>query len=284
VSVYENAFLGPEDSSSNGAILDEKAVFFIQTCGGTIWPDGNSCGHTGICSNHAFYKSMRDYKYTEDPWKSAFPELLAYDATPDSGSWYCAARRSCPMASWNNTVICNSAVGSNRVLANRAVWPSDPESSQRDDAIEGNTVPARIDALTEYGNKAGSTFTDNEQAIDLIESKGMADVLLLASRVAQAAEGCSECFERCEEGARTGAARSELAGRNNNPCSSVWALNGMASCDTCTGNEGMRHCAARYLPNNQLCGGNVTTTPVPQRKKRRRRKRRRRRRRKKPGL
>jgi hypothetical protein len=37
VSVYENAFLGPVDSSTNGAIYGDKTVFYEQTCGGTIW-------------------------------------------------------------------------------------------------------------------------------------------------------------------------------------------------------------------------------------------------------
>lgn len=63
-------------------------------------PDGTSCGNTGICSADDFYKRMRLYGFDEDPWASAFPELLNYDATPASGSnWYCANRRSCPMVS-----------------------------------------------------------------------------------------------------------------------------------------------------------------------------------------
>ena len=200
---------------------------------------------------------MRKYAYTTDPWASQFPELLVYDATPASGSdWYCADTRSCPMASWNNTVICNSAIGSNRALANRAVWPSDPESSQSGDASERVNVPARSAALTEKGNKAGSAFAENTEDIDLIESTGMASVLLLAKRIAQAAEAS---WPACDEGARTGAARSDLVGRNNNPCTSVWALNGMASCDPCAG-EGVS-CAPRDLPDDQ-CGGNTPTTPT----------------------
>ena len=46
VNVYENSFLGPPDGSTNGAIYQDKAALLVQTSGGTIWPDGTSCGNT----------------------------------------------------------------------------------------------------------------------------------------------------------------------------------------------------------------------------------------------
>ena len=35
--MYENAFLGPVDFSTDGAIYGNKAALFEQSCGGTIW-------------------------------------------------------------------------------------------------------------------------------------------------------------------------------------------------------------------------------------------------------
>ena len=122
ILVYENVFLPPEDDSTNGAIYKDRAALFEQSSAGTIWPDSTSCGNTGVCSSDPFYKEMRQFGYKQDPWASAFPELLLYDATPDTGSdYYCADRRDCPLAPWNNTVICNSGIGTNRLLSNRAI-------------------------------------------------------------------------------------------------------------------------------------------------------------------
>jgi len=258
IAVYENAFLGPKDGTANGAIYKDKGVFFEETCGGTIYPDGTSCGHTGICSSDPWYATMVKYKWKQNPWKSAFPELLNYEL-PDQGSnWRCAARRSCPMASWNITVLCNGGVGSNRVMSNRAVWPSDPFSSLKDSAVEGKTVPKRIDALTERGNKPG-TASFNEDVVDInaIENAGIDAVLALAQRVAfdAQAEG-----PNCEEGSRNGAARSQLAGRGNNPCTESWSFDGMASCDPCIGSI---ICAPRDLPGDRQCSCGGPPPPTP---------------------
>lgn len=252
VTVYENAFLGPSDGSTNGAIYNDKAVFFVQTCGGTIWPDGDSCGYTGVCSGAKFYRTMRLYEYDTSPWVDQFPELAEYDANPAfGGNWRCANTRSCPMASWNNTVICNSGIGTNRDLSNRAIWPIDSESSQSGDAAEGLNVPPRKDALKEYGNKAGTAFLED---IDAIEDSGMHSVLQLAKRIALSAQAV---FPSCNEGSRSGAARSDLAGRNRNACSDSWAFNGLASCDPCTAST----CAARDLPPDEQCSCGVYNAP-----------------------
>lgn len=254
VSVYENAFLGPVDGSTNGAIYNDKASLFIQTCGGTIWPDGEECGNTGVCAGDKFYSTMRKYDYLTSPWIDAFPELEIYDATPDSGSdYFCANTRSCPMAAWNNTVACNSGVGSNRILSSRAIWPSDNESSQSGEAVEGVTVPPRNSALAEYGNKAGTTFSED---IDSIESAGMTSVLELAKRISLAAEASPPS---CAEGTRSSATRSNLAGRGRNPCTNLWASNGIQSCDPCEINT----CAPRDLPSDGQCScGSDAPTPV----------------------
>lgn len=259
VSVYENAFLGPVDGSTNGAIYNDKAVLFEQSCGGTIWPDDKSCGHTGVCKNDVFYKLMRKYDYKNDPWASAFPELLSYNANPASGSnWRCANKQSCPMAAWNNTVICNAGIGSNRELSNRAIWPIDVESPLNDDAVESVTVPARSVALLERGNKGGIAFNEN---VDKIESEGMASVLALSQLVASAAEAT---YPDCNEGSRSGAARSQLAGRLNNPCTNSWSTSGMASCDPC---DGSVNCAPRDMPKDKQCScgdpAPPTTSPAP---------------------
>lgn len=256
VLIYENAYLPPEDDSTNDAIFNNRAAFFEQSCGGTIWPDSTSCGNTGLCSPDIFYKEMRLFGYTQDPWASAFPELLLYDATPDPGSdYYCADRRDCPVASWNNTVVCNSGIGTNRLLSNRAIWPSDSESYLNDEAVEGKTVPARSRALIENGNKGGGAFSIGN--IDAIESAGIAAVLAFAKSVASAGEAQEP---ECNEGSRRGAARSDLAGRNNNPCTNSWSLVGLQSCDPCAG----INCAPRDLPANGQCSCSGPPSPTMQ--------------------
>jgi hypothetical protein len=37
ISAYENAFLGPADFSTDGAIYGDKAILYEQTSSGTIW-------------------------------------------------------------------------------------------------------------------------------------------------------------------------------------------------------------------------------------------------------
>uniref|UniRef100_A0A6S8YFR0 Right handed beta helix domain-containing protein n=1 Tax=Chaetoceros debilis TaxID=122233 RepID=A0A6S8YFR0_9STRA len=254
VNVYENSFLGPPDGSTNGAIYQDKAALFVQTSGGTIWPDGTSCGNTGVCQGDVFYSRMRKYKYNSNPWAAAFPDVTVYNANPAAGSgWRCANTRSCPMASWNNTVVCNSAIGSNRVLAHRALWPSDSESSLSDEANEGVNVPPRNIALKESGNKQGRSFTAN---IDSIESAGMSSVLEFAKSVAVAGEATPPA---CDKGARKGATRSDLAGRWKNSCTGSWIFNGISSCDPCNGNI----CAPRDLNDDQCSCGTDTGPPPP---------------------
>ena len=256
--VYENVFFGPEDGQSNGAIYRDQAAFYEQTSGGTYWPDGKSCGNTGICEDDEFYKTMRKYKYTKDPWKSVFPELLTYDAKPDKGSkWYCANTRSCPLASWNNTVVCNAAVGSNRQLANRVIWPSDPESDESSEAEEGVNVPKRSKAVIERGNKPGSFFDETIESVDVIEKKGMQSCLSLAKRIAEAGEATQN---NCDTGTRPGATRIELAGRFNNLCTESWAVNGLDSCDPC---EGTQFCAPRDLSPSLCACGSTFPDPKP---------------------
>ena len=253
INVYENSFLGPADGST--AIYNGKAALFLQTSGGTIWPDGPNCGHTGTCRNDEFYSTMRKYQYTSNPWASAFPELLVYNANPLKGSgWRCANARNCPMASWNNTVICNSGIGFDRELANKAIWPTDFASSQSDDAQSGTNVPPRNTALTEYGNKAG-TGTWATASIDLVESAGMASVLNLAKSIAVAGQAVQPS---CSEGSRSGAARSDLAGRNNNVCANTWVFDGVASCDPCNS----QICAPRDLPDDKQCSCGERTDPT----------------------
>jgi len=256
VTVYENAFVGPEDGSTTGVIYKNKASLFTQTCGGTIWPDDETCGNTGVCAGDVFYKTMRQYDYLNEPWASQYPELSIYDASPSSGSnYYCANTRSCPMAAWNNTVICNA--GSGGALTNRAIWPSDSASSQSDEAVETVNVPKRNIALTEYGNKVGQSYTLN---IDSIETSGMASVLQFAKQVSENAEASSPS---CDEGLRSGATRSDLTGRFNNPCTDTWASDGMDSCDPCSSSK----CAPRDLVNDQCSCSNDTpfppTSPTP---------------------
>jgi hypothetical protein len=93
-------------------------------------------------------------------------------------------------------------------VQHRAIWPSDNESELNDEAVEGKTVPQRSNALTETGNKAGTAFNED---VDAIESSGVNAVLLLAQRVAIAAEASGP---NCKEGSRGGAARSQLAVRS----------------------------------------------------------------------
>ena len=116
ISAYENVFFGPEDgAAARGALYNNQAVLFCQISTGTFYSDGTSCGNTGMCQGEEFYKKMRELKYNQPPESLAFPELVQYDATPETGSdWWCGSRRSCPLAAWNPTVICNAAVGPNR--------------------------------------------------------------------------------------------------------------------------------------------------------------------------
>ena len=175
VNVYENAFVGPPDGDSPG-IYKSKSPLFVQSSGGTLWPDSARCGHTGYCPNDDFYKTMRLYGYDKPPWTNAFPELAGYDATPDTGSnWYCANRRSCPMASWNNTVVCNAGLGGGRSLSHRAMWPSDDFWDNY--GVEGKTTPARSEALVEFGNwKNEAGWAETESDADAAEAAGMAAV------------------------------------------------------------------------------------------------------------
>ena len=93
-------------------------------------------------------------------------------------------------------------------VQHRAIWPSDDESELNDEAVEGETVPRRSDAFTETGNKADTAFNED---VDAIESSGVNAVLLLAQRVAIAAEASEP---NCNEGSRGGATRSQLAVRS----------------------------------------------------------------------
>lgn len=160
------------------------------------------------------------------------------------------------MAAWNITVLCNAGVGSNREMSNRAVWPSDPFSSLNDEAAEGITVPKRAEALTETGNKIQTSFNENVAAVDEIEKQGMVAVLSLAKRVAEAAQAEAPS---CGEGSRNGAARSQLAGRGNNPCTDSWSFNGIASCNPCSGSI---NCASRDMPENGQCSCGGPTPPT----------------------
>lgn len=249
VSAYENTFLGPEDgSAARGALYNDKAALFRQTSTGTFWNDGASCGNTGMCQGEEFYELMRELRHDQPPASLAFPELARYDATPDSGSdWWCGSRRSCPLAAWNQTVVCNAAVGRNREYAHRAIWPTDPFSDQSDEAVGGRNVPRRNEALTEFGNMQNAILSGSSN-IDAIEAQGMQSVLQLAARLAAAGEARSG--NGCREGSRSDAARMQLARRNNNACSSRWSTGGMSSCDPCT--SGAR-CAARDMPREDRC-------------------------------
>lgn len=132
---------------------------------------------------------MRQYGYNKSPWSQDFPELLKYNANPsNSNNWYCADTQSCPVAAWNQTVVCNAAVGSDRDSAHRVMWPSDRDSQLKEDAIEGRNVPYRKDAVIERGNKKGLFFAESVATIDVIEKQGIAAVIELAKRIAIAGD------------------------------------------------------------------------------------------------
>lgn len=69
-------------------------------------------------------------------------------------------------------------------------------------------MPFRSQAVTESGNKAGTSFGESVQDIDVIEKNGIDAVLVFAQRVATEAETKQP---NCDEGSRGGAARSQLA-------------------------------------------------------------------------
>ena len=170
VTVYDNTYFGPEDydNKQNSPIYNGATAMYEQTCGGTYFAEQKKCGATDYCAGDNFYKKMRKYGYDKDPWSSTFPELLEYDANPpkkkNGKNWYCAGTRSCPVAAWNQTFVCNAAVGSNRRNAHKAVWPTDDISQESGDAIAGKNVPKRNKALIERGNKPGSSFSrDNKR-------------------------------------------------------------------------------------------------------------------------
>ena len=96
--------------------------------------------------------------------------------------------------------------------------------------------------------------------IDAIEVRGMQDVLKLAARLAASGEAKTE--NRCDEGARAGAARMKLAGRNNNPCYSQWSTNSLASCDPCSSID--VQCAPRDMPYIDQCSCGYTGPPTTQ--------------------
>jgi len=263
VTVYDNIFLGPEDNKpTQSAIYGGSAVLYEQTCGGTIWPDDKKCGHTGVCASDEFYSTMRKYKYKESPWKDVFPELLIYNANPsDAAKPLCASDRRCPVAAWNQTVVCNAAVGKNRDYAHRLVWPTDSFSLMVDEAIGGVNVPLRIDAVIEQGNRAGTDFDISN--FDVIEKGGVYRVIELAKRVATAGEAS---YPKCDEGTRRGGSRLDLVGRFNNKCIESWITNadGIESCEPC---DGTINCAPRDIPSDNTCSCNYedvpTTSPKP---------------------
>lgn len=266
VSIYENSFLGPEDDSTDGAIYGDASPLYAQTSGGTLWSDDDKCGHTELCKNSEFYKTMIRFKYDQPPWSEAFPDVLKYNAKPSgSSNYYCAAESSCPVAAWNQTVTCNAGIGPNRSLSNRALWPTDDESflNDGDEYVEGEDVPLRSAALTEHGNMLNTDKDWTVAEVDAIEVSGMGAVLSLAEQVGHAGEAVPPS---CDEGSRVGSARSKLAGRHNNPCTIDWARDGMSSCDPCT--EPDVQCAPRDMPTDGLCScGDLNptspVTPVP---------------------
>jgi len=270
VTAYDNAFLGPVDSdpAQDSGIYRGSAALYEQTCGGTLFTDSKRCGHTGICRKNEFYTLMRKYKYDQSPWTEVFPELSVYNADPaNTFTPRCASDRSCPVAAWNQTVVCNAAVGSDRAYAHRAVWPTDSFSSLNDSSEGGKNVPLKSDALFERGNKPGTFFGEVDGAdpvavVDAIEALGITAVLEFAARVATAGEATRPA---CDEGIRRGGTRSGLAGRFNNPCIASWALSGIESCDPCsseTGSGATRTsgipivCAPRDLPSDGSCSCN----------------------------
>lgn len=271
ITTYDNTYFGPVDDNDpqQSAIYRGGSALYEQTCGGTIFTDEKECGYTGICKNNEFYSLMRQYKYTQSPWTEIFPELSKYDANPSNkANPRCSSQPSCPVAAWNQTVICNAAIGSNREFAHKAVWPTDPYSELFGEAKGGKNAPFRNEALVEKGNKPGSVFDEDSVAVvDAVEKQGVREVIEFAKRVAAAGEASYQTG--CEEGTRRGGARLELAGRLGNPCIGSWIADGVESCDPCTLYSGTIVCAPRDLPLDGKCscnyedGGNDPPTPSP---------------------
>jgi hypothetical protein len=178
---YDNTFFGPIDDNNvnQSPIYQGAAALYEQTCGGTYFSYSKKSGATGVCKNDDFYKLMRKYKFTESPWKEAIPELSKYNANPsNSKKPRCASDPSCPLAAWDQTVVCNAAIGSDRAFANKVVWPTDSWSQSSGDAKGGKNVPFRHDALVERGNKAGSSFAEDSVAVvGAIEEQGVEAVI-----------------------------------------------------------------------------------------------------------
>ena len=195
---------------------------------------------------------MRKYKYDQSPWIDVFPELLKYNANPSSKSNpICAADKSCPVAAWNQTVVCNAAVGLDRAYASKVVWPTDSYSDLSDAAKGEKNVPFRKDALIEKGNIPGSFSPESSvESVDAIEKERMKAVVEFAKRVAAAGEAT---YPSCDEGTRRNAARLDIAGRFQNPCIER-ITNGIASCEPC--DDGIVDCAPRDLPKNGQCSCN----------------------------
>jgi len=75
-------------------------------------------------------------------------------------------------------------------------------------------VPLHNTSLTDYGNKVGiGTWTT--ATVDSAESAGMTSILRLAKNIPVSGQAVQPS---CNEGSRSGATRSDLAGRYNNVC------------------------------------------------------------------
>lgn len=265
VTVYDNTYYGPEDYNNKPSpIYNGATAMYEQSGGGTYFAEQKICGGADYCAGDIFYKSMRQYGYDTHPWSSAFPELLEYDANPpkkkNGKNWYCANERSCPVAAWNQTFVCNAAIGNNRRNAHKAVWPTDDISQESGDAVAGINVPRRNEALIERGNKSGASFPETVQSVDVIEKQGMTAVIEFARRLAVAGEA-SQSLNNCKEGTRRGASRLDLVGINNNPCARKWLFSGFASCDPC--DDDNVECAPRDLPAGNECSCNNDGEPRP---------------------
>lgn len=262
VEVYENVFLGPRDG--NNALHMYAASFFQQTSAGTLFSTSTECGHTGICEDDLFYRSMTRAAYDAGPWAEAFPELAAYKLPNEQPpqlageDWYCADTRSCPLASWNNTVVCNAGLGQERDYGHRAIWPTDDYSMLFAQAEAGKNVPRRDEALTEFGNKRnvelGSDMT--EATIDRVEMDGLESVRNMVGMLVEYAEASAPL---CKRGTRKAATRHDLCGPWNNPCVKKWSgPGGMASCDPChygkdDQEEGKVRCSKANMPSYDKC-------------------------------
>ncbi|OEU10405.1 hypothetical protein FRACYDRAFT_247482 [Fragilariopsis cylindrus CCMP1102] len=240
VTVYDNTYFGPEDCDNKQNSPIYNGATAIKNVAGST---------TG---------------YDKDPWSSTFPELLQYDANPpkkkNGKNWYCAGTRSCPVAAWNQTFVCNTAIGSNRRNAHKAVWPTDDISQVSSDAVAGKNVPNRTEALIKRGNKPGYFFSETVESVDVIEKEGMTAVIEFARRVAAAGEA-SQSLNDCTEGTRRFASRLDIVGINNNPCTSLWLSSGLASCNPCD-YDGIE-CAPRDLSAGNQCSCNDDGGPRP---------------------